>query len=657
MNSKHRYSSEIGITGHGLFAATIAVALVLLSVSCTPIQSANGKSPAPSGSSALTVSVTPATATLNSADSLQLIATVSQASNSGVTWSTSSGNISSQGFFVAPTVTSQTSVTITATSVQQSTAKASATISIVPANSSLPLSVVTTILPGASQSSSYAFHLSASGGTPPYQWALQSGQTPGGITLSLDGVLSGSPSQTGTFNFAAQVADSAAHQAQHSFVLVVTGSSSGGNGGNGGSGGGTSGGIPQTFFGMHIDYPNTPWPNVTVGGRRLWDSNTGWSEINTAPGVFDWTEMDTRVNEALSNNADVLYDFGRTPGWAQCASNNAKCGSGNASAACDYNTTAQGGPGQCFPPKDLNADGTGANQNWINWVTAVASRYKGQIKYYEIWNEPSAPAMWQGTDPQLVRMTQDARCIIVGTGCSSLSSYSQTGIDPSAQITTPAFVSDQYTTVYDAMQSYLQAGGGAYVDVIAYHGYVQWPNPPEQAASDFTKLQGILSSANQLNKPVFSTEGGYGVYHTITDQDQQTAWIARYLLLQQSSGIARSYWYAWDAADTPFWAQGSGTLIGGSTYGQIASWLIGATLSSPCAASGTVWQCGYTRPNGYKSLAVWDTSKTCQSGTCTTSSFNVPSGYTYSVDLSGNKTSVSGSTVEVGIKPILLENQ
>jgi hypothetical protein len=624
--------------------------LVLLSVSCTPVQSA--KSPAPSSTnSAVSVKISPTTANLSSSNSLQFAATVSQASNTAVTWSASAGTISDSGFFVAPSVSSQTSVTITATSVQQSTAKANATITIAAPSTTLPLSVITSSLPAATNGSNYSFHLSASGGVQPYEWLVVSGQVPG-VTLTSDGMLSGTATQTGQFNFTAQVSDSASHQVQQAFSLVVQQAS-----GGGGGGGSDPSGIPSTFFGLHIDWKITPWPNVSFGARRLWDTETGWAQINTALGVYDWTTMDSVVNTALANNVDLLYDFGRTPGWGQCASNDVHCGSGNTSAQCNYNTAFEGGPGQCFPPKDLNVDGTGSDQIWITWVTAVASRYKGQIKYYEVWNEPDDSVMWQGTNQQLVRMAQDAHCVVVGTGCSSLSTYTQTGIDPAAQITTPAYVSMQGITAAEAMNGYMQAGGGSYVDVIAYHGYVQWPSPAEQVASDLADLQSTLASANQSSKPIFSTEGGYGAKQTITDPDQEASWISRYLMVQQSAGIVRSYWYAWDAATTPFWTPSQGTIIGGTTYGEVINWLVGATLSSPCAASGTVWQCGYTRPNGYKAIAVWDTSQTCHAGNCTTSNFSVPEGYTYSQDLSGAKTSIAGTTVEIGLKPILLENQ
>lgn len=72
--------------------------------------------------------------------------------------------------------------------------------------------------------------------------------------------------------------------------------------------------------------------------------------------------------------------------------------------------------------------------------------------------------------------------------------------------------------------------------------------------------------------------------------------------------------------------------------------------------NGTVWTCSYTKPGGYQSMAVWDTSQTCSGGVCTTSGFTVPAAYTYRQDLDGNKAPIS-SSVRIGLKPILLENQ
>jgi hypothetical protein len=591
----------------------------------------------------ISVTVTPSSATVTASDTLQLTGVVQNATDPAVTWSTTQGTVSSKGLFTAPYVLVPTWVNVTATSVEDPNRQARAQLTVEPP-ASPALTIVTPLLPGTSVSSSYSFALGATGGFTPYQWTLSSGSLPAGITLNSNGVLSGSATEIGEFSISLKVSDAGTHHAQQKMNLFVSGSAKGQV-------------IPMSFFGMHIDWPNTPWPSIAFGGQRFWDSDTGWSQINTAQGVFDWTTLDTRINTALANKVDVLFDLARTPVWAQCASDNPACGSGNATFQCGYNLNGQGGLGQCFPPADLNVDGSGTNQHFIDWVTALASRYKGRIKYYEIWNEPTVPTMWQGTNAQLVRMAQDAHCIVVGTGCNSKSTYTLKAIDPAAQITTPAFVSDSGTTFTTAMSDFINAGGGSVVDVIAYHGYVNWPAPPENAVTDAAPLQSMLVTTNQQLKPLFSTEGGFGPRNTITDQDQEAAWIARYLILQQSIGLARSYWYAWDASNTPFWTEQSGNQSGATTFSEVSAWLVGATLSSPCVGTGTVWQCGYTRPGGYKALAVWDTSQTCNAGVCTTSNFTIPAGYTYVLDLTGVKTKTNGSTLKIGIKPLLLENQ
>ena len=70
------------------------------------------------------------------------------------------------------------------------------------------LRLVTRSLPGATLNSPYSTTLVATGGIPPYSWDVNSGQLPSGITLSSNGVLSGTPTQAGTNEVAIKVADS-----------------------------------------------------------------------------------------------------------------------------------------------------------------------------------------------------------------------------------------------------------------------------------------------------------------------------------------------------------------------------------------------------------------------------------------------------------------
>jgi hypothetical protein len=112
------------------------------------------------------------------------------------------------------------------------------------------------------------------------------------------------------------------------------------------------------------------------------------------------------------------------------------------------------------------------------------------------------------------------------------------------------------------------------------------------------------------------------------------------LLLRAGVGLQRQYVYTWDKD-----LQGNDS---GTAWDVVAGWLIGHTISA-CTASGTVYTCNLD--NGQ---AVWDTAQTCGNSGCSTSKYTYPTTYTKYTDLTGKKTSLSGKTVNIGYKPILL---
>ncbi|MCI0489036.1 MAG: putative Ig domain-containing protein, partial [Blastocatellia bacterium] len=86
-----------------------------------------------------------------------------------------------------------------------------------------PLTITTSSpLTGGSQGTFYSQTLAASGGQSPYTWNLLSGSLPTGLGLSSGGVISGTPSVTGTFSFTVQVTDDAAATAQKAFSLTIS---------------------------------------------------------------------------------------------------------------------------------------------------------------------------------------------------------------------------------------------------------------------------------------------------------------------------------------------------------------------------------------------------------------------------------------------------
>jgi Putative Ig domain len=87
-----------------------------------------------------------------------------------------------------------------------------------------PVSVTTTSLPDAMLGTRYSVPvLAVSGGMPPYNWSVSDRWLPPGLSLSPDGVISGSPVLAGAFDFTVQAADSAGATATASLSITVGG--------------------------------------------------------------------------------------------------------------------------------------------------------------------------------------------------------------------------------------------------------------------------------------------------------------------------------------------------------------------------------------------------------------------------------------------------
>ena len=347
-----------------------------------------------------------------------------------------------------------------------------------------------------------------------------------------------------------------------------------------------------------------------------------------------------------------------------------------------------------------------------NSTTYLATH--ARIRYWEPCNEcyrsptldpgynsgGNVQVAYKGTYAQLVRLMQDARCIIVGnpndpitalnTTCGQ-AGYPVIGVDPTAQMVMPSSNPAQIgknPPYAQVIQSLLYctcasnscsasitgcptgSAGSAAVDIISSHIYTS-NYTPEQIPTQMAKVRSYLN-ATDLAKPFWNGEGGWGQNTTATqlnngDPDMEAAYIARFEVMSWASGIVRSYWYQWDnAAYGTLWSptskNGCSTSFTsgyictpGIAYQQIHDWMVGSTLGA-CSISGTTWTCGLTQANGLQAEIIWDTSQTCGNGTCSSIQYLAPSIYVSYSDLSGATHSING-TVPVGIKPILLRTQ
>jgi len=76
-------------------------------------------------------------------------------------------------------------------------------------------------LPGTTAGVAYEETISATGGTAPYSFGVTAGALPGGLVLSATGVLSGTPTTAGTFNFTIRGTDANGCFAVLAYMIVV----------------------------------------------------------------------------------------------------------------------------------------------------------------------------------------------------------------------------------------------------------------------------------------------------------------------------------------------------------------------------------------------------------------------------------------------------
>jgi len=424
------------------------------------------------------------------------------------------------------------------------------------------------------------------------------------------------------------------------------------------------GSVPASFFALNNVAPtDDPKADGMLYGALGHPIKLAWPYIETSRGTYDFSIYDEYAAIAPKDSSGKIaimdLTLGITPGWA--VADQSTCRSLN------------GGVTGCQAPPDNI-------QDWKDFITALVQHYNGStaphIKYYEIWNEWNAVdaqnGFWTGTVRQLVNL-QTAACSIIH------------GADAVSMVLTPSTVGSAVTAGDEApsqLQSYLTAGGtscpggpGNLIDGVTFHGNLglaslnPYPLPGEgctQPGCNGTIVQ-ITSSYRQVlngnglqNTPLLDTEGGFESAN-ITDNDQRAAWLAQFYALQ--AGLFNSYqlqwvsWFTWGtnvagqietANNTPDEA--------GIAYNQLFDWEFGR-LPSTCTQSGKVWTCPLTGSSGYLAEIVWDDSQTCNAGICTTSSINAPSGAVKFRDIAGNATQISGGSVPIGLKPVIIENQ
>lgn len=331
-----------------------------------------------------------------------------------------------------------------------------------------------------------------------------------------------------------------------------------------------------------------------------------WGSVETSSGVYDWSLFDLVWAKLISKGVtDVVFSFQGLPSW-------------------------------------WTITDTTSVQTWVTAYLTRAALDGLPIRYVEGVNEANnGSPFWTGTVAQLVAVQQ-----AIYTAARAYDASIKVLSPPINVVGTlsPPVGGISY------LDTFLTAGGGAYCDIIAFHGY--WSGTQTDYAADLVGLKAMLATHGLSAKPIWNTE--YSSLSGVPATD--VTYLAVTSLLDWSGGVSRKFYYAYDAGSPSdiLWSPPNvtgpnGALnVAGVAYQEMVKWMNGAVLALPAGFAGVVGTCGFTR-GGYQALAVWTSDGS-------TPTYTKPSWATQYHDVAGNVTGSLGSTVTLGANPILLEN-
>ncbi len=334
--------------------------------------------------------------------------------------------------------------------------------------------------------------------------------------------------------------------------------------------------VAPEFFGMHIHRAHsvTPWPLFRFDSWRLWDASVGWRAMEREPGKWNFEILDRLVELAERRGVELVLTLGMTPRWA-------------ASRPDEDFVYGKGGRS---PPRDF--------RDWERYVRKVAERYRGRIRYYELWNEPTfteidrSKGYFHGSVREMVELARIAHEVLKS-------------IDAENKLLTPGFTDDG-----NRLMLFLDSGGKRYVDIVSQHVYAKHP---EHMYARLQKLTTLLKRKGYGHLPLWNTECGYARlepdenvdYGGARDADQHAAFVVRSLVLAAGAGVQRFFWYSLDHDEMGLIRMRTRyPNLSGRAYLRARRWLTGADVSGCVRGGDAVWRCGLSR-DGRQAWLVW----------------------------------------------------
>jgi hypothetical protein len=238
------------------------------------------------------------------------------------------------------------------------------------------------------------------------------------------------------------------------------------------------------------------------------------NRVHSGPGQFNWGPADQRIAPLAERGVKILAILGESTTW----DNAAPRGAGGRDRA------------SFFPGNDL--------KYWREFVRETASRYRGKVAAYEIWNEPDpGSGGGQGAGPPA------AYAAVVAAASQEIRAA-----DPQALVVAGAFHGRAILNGDWVHQFWTDSANPPAQSIDAFSFHLIAPRQPHQDTLDAAAA--IVRTLRQdwgVDKPLWLTEVGYSSNPKFQDppytgDDGQARWVADTLPPLLGLGVERLFW-------------------------------------------------------------------------------------------------------------------
>lgn len=230
--------------------------------------------------------------------------------------------------------------------------------------------------------------------------------------------------------------------------------------------------------GFHWVRQQFPWQDIEIDGRGDFEDRRH-PEVTGI--ISAWDKYDQIVDLTQQYGLEIQARLDTPPAW----------------------TKADPNIGTLAPPDDL--------QDYVNFVTTFAERYKGKIHVYQIWNEPNIYPEWGERAVNPEGYTE-----MLCKAYAALKAVDPNIIVQSAALSPTISLSERDLNEFIFLERMYDAGAGECFDILTTQGYGFYSGPTDQRMRPTTLtfarnqyLRDLMIAYGDADKPIWISEAAW----------------------------------------------------------------------------------------------------------------------------------------------------